>query len=434
MANILFLVTGDLSFDEMSYLDMFFNQLPTKSLQHLLIAPSLAISCLNPRQNLRLQIADGYFNQTKWQAIIERFNPDLAILLDPVYPLSSDAGKCTYFELEWLNDLECPLAIMDFQEDNVFTLTNDGCLVLTEYVDDEDAPNIIPDAIIRVCPPQEAIVQSPERTTPIFNWGFVDNVTGLAEQVLRAETKAELACPDDTKIITLKFPLEAMILAPEQNHSQHFRTVVEILIHYLNQFEDEQFQLYVINMPNVFTADQYDNVTLRVFEVLQLELQNRLISSSELFFTQSTTQPALIQSSFKNIPSIVLGNSVDYSAGELTYSIKEMSPFIKLKLAQIKEENPEILFPYLSYPHRTTLDWEEIKKISLFTSSFFFCLVDIFDEARTLPFLKKLYNQQSDARQYIDKDVLRYKRTKLENTRDAGYIVKRLLELSQFGI
>ena len=168
--------------------------------------------------------------------------------------------------------------------------------------------------------------------------------------------------------------------------------------------------------------------------LIRVVLSLYLISSSELFFTQSTTLPDLIQSCFKRIPAIVLGNSVDFNSGQITHSIQEMTPFIKLKLAQLQEENPEILFPYLSYPTRTNLDWEAIKKLSLFTSNYFFCLVDIFDEARTLPFLKKLYDKNSEARQYIEKDSLRYKNEKLENTRDAGYILKRMLEYSQLGL
>lgn len=420
MLKVLYIVAGDTSFDEMLFLDTFINQLPSQEVENCILAPALPLSHVILK-NRQVQIEKGSFDMTRenWQALLQTFQPQVAILCDPTVLLGPQAKELSYFQLEWLDDLPCALSLFDFRANLLKTET--GELALKQYIQaGETPPASLPyDFLIKICPPHDF---TPSQNPKLLHWLNQDIMPQLSVYAVKDQTRAQLGVDKESKVITLVFPIENLILANQKGLGRHFGLVTDLMIYYLNQLSG-RYHLYVVNMSPPTMETQYDNVKIRYLETLELELLDSLLKASDLFITESLTYPALIQSALREIPSLCLGSSVHLNPqGELVHDFESLSPFLQLKLETLKAEAPQNIFSYLSFPVARQEEWPGR---TLFQKRFFFYLVDLFNEPEMVETLKDclhggpLRDQFREALQY-------YRQIKLEGPRDAEQIIRKL--------
>lgn len=421
MIKVLYLVAGDLSFDEMLYLDAFINQLPSQTVTNHIIAPTLPISHIsNKNRNIEITQAKPGFGYEDFAAVLKEFGPQIVILVDPHVLLGPDAADLTYIEHSWLDELPAVVALMDFRAN--LLKTGDNQLALAPYIlADETPPYALDyDFLIKICPPHDAV---PTKNPKLMQWGCQDPFSSLAMQSVRENVRMQLGATPQARLVTVVFPMENTFMAMAKGIGEHFQVVIETLIHYLNQL-DATFVLSVINMPPPFQDFDFDNVNIRFFPTLDLDLLGNLLKATELFLTESLTYPALVFSALRDIPGIAIGSSVGLAGdGSLIHRGGPLSPFLQLKLEGLKERNPNAIFPFLSFPSRYRGQWLETE---LFTETYLYHLIDLFEEKRVVSLIDGLLNQGPEYSRW--REALRdYRERKLGYTQDAEAIVRRLV-------
>ncbi|PKL76271.1 MAG: hypothetical protein CVV27_11125 [Candidatus Melainabacteria bacterium HGW-Melainabacteria-1] len=421
MIKVLYVVAGDMSFDEMLFLDSFLNQLPPQAVTNHLLVPMLPLTHVTlQNRSLDFTVAKPGFGYEEFQQLLEDFDPQILILLDPYILLVPDGPDLSYIQLDWLEDLQPQIAVMDFRAN--LLKTPDGQLALADYVLAGETPPFVLDYdfLIKICPPHDAI---PSNNPKLLQWGCHDQMSSLAIHSVRDEVRSQLGCTPDARLVTIVFPVENTLQALQKGIAGHFPVVIETLIHYLNQLEG-QFVLSAINMPPPFEDFEFDNVKIRFFPTLDLDLLGNLLKATELFVTESLSYPGLIFSALRDIPGITLGSSVALEAdGSLSHRAAELSPLLQLKLENLKEWEPEAIFPFISFPSRLRHAWPQTE---LFSQSFLYFLADLFDEQRMVSLIDGLLNKGPD-HAYFCETTREYRQRKLEQTQDAEQIIRRLV-------
>lgn len=420
MLKVLYIVAGDTSFDEMLFLDTFINQLPSQEIENCILAPALPLSHV-VLKNRQVRIEKGTFEMTResWQVLLQAFQPQVAILCDPAVLLGPQATELSYFQLDWLEDLPCALSLFDFRAN--LLKTEEGHLALKQYVLEEKKPpaSLDYDFLIKICPPHDF---TPSQNPKLLHWRNQDLMPQLSVYAVRDETRQQLGVAKDSKVITLVFPVENLILANQKGLERHFSLVTDLMIHYLNQLSGH-YHLYVINMSPPDTETQFDNVKIRYLETLEMELLDSLLRASDLFITESLTYPSLIQSALREIPSLCLGSSLRLNEkGELVHGFASLSPLLQLKLETLKAEAPENIFSYLSFPVPRHDEWPGR---TLFHKRFFFYLVDLFNENEMVETLKDCLHG-GPLRDQFREALNGYIQAKLQGPRDAEQIIRKL--------
>jgi len=419
--KVLFIIAGDFSFDEMVYLDSFINQLPGTTIESRILSPQLPLTHVNIKnRNVEVTPAKPGFGPDEWQELIQDFEPQIVILCDPYILLGPEAPDLSYIDLAWLDELRSVVGVIDFKAN--LLKTADDQLALKEYVLSQTTPpyTLDYDYLIKVCPPHDAI---PTQNPKVLQWGCQDPMAALSSYTIRDEVRTQLSCRPETRIVTMVFPMENSFQALEKGLFAHFPLVVETLIHYLNQLEEE-YLLAIINMPPPFNDFDFDNVQVRFFPTLDMHLLSDLLKTTELFITESLTYPGHILSALRDIPGISLGSSLGLDAqGNYTHHFEELSPFLQLKLDVQRQESPESLFPYISFPSHFQREWLQTE---MFQERYLYFLADLFDEAKTTALIDDLLSQ-GPRRQAFQTALVDYRQRKLELTQDAESIVRHLV-------
>lgn len=421
MIKVLYVVAGDTSFDEMIYLDAFINQLPSQTIQNHILAPMLTMTHVAlDNRNTEITMAKPGFGYEDWALLLKEYEPQVVILCDSYVLLDEDAPDLTYVELEWLDDIRCVVAVMDFRVN--LLRTQDDQLALDQYILDGVTPPYVLDYdfLIKVCPPHDGILA---KNPKLIQWGCEDLMSSLAIYAVRDEVRNQLGCPEKARLISLVFPVENTLLAMDKDLQMHFPVMIETLIHYLNQLNDA-FVLVVVNMPPPFEDFEYDNVHVRFFEALDQHLLNGLFKATELFITESLSYPGLVLSAMRNIPTMVLGSSLSLDeSGQFSHAFEQLNPFLQLKLEALKATAPHAIFPYISFPHHMRRPW---LLTELFEERCLYFQTDIFNEQRMVTLLSELLNGGQALEQY--QEVLNdYRARKLAHTQDAEAIVRKLV-------
>lgn len=425
MIKILYVIAGDLSFDEMLYVDQFIGQLNHRMVENRLLVPPLPASQVTIQdRSTEIITANPGFSYEDWQALLAEYEPQIVILCDTAIMLSEDALHLSYMDPDWLEDIPCVVAVMDFRM-NVLK-DRDGKLALKEYVLKGTPPPyaLAYDFLIKVCPPHDAIATENPK---LFQWGTQNAMAGLSLYTVREEVRLQLGCRPDSRLISLVFPIENSLMAAEKGLFAHFGIVIETVIHYLNQLEEDCL-LAVVNMPPPFEDYDFDNVQIRFFPTLDLPLLNNLLKSSELLLTESLTYPGLSLSALQDIPVITFGSSLSlatHADGSHTFkhAFKTLDPFAQMKLDMLATENPDLIFPYLSFPVELSHAWPQTE---LYQNRNLFYLADLFDIEKT----HRLISQLLNGGDYLDafKHQLQdFRQKKLDLTQDAETIIRTLV-------
>lgn len=425
MIKILYVIAGGMSFDEMLYVDQFIGQLNHRTVENRLLVPPLPASqvTIQDRRTEIITVNPG-FNEEDWQSLLTDYEPQIVILCDAAVMLSEDAFNMSYMDPDWLEKIPCVVAVLDFRM-NVLK-TPEGKLALKEYVLQGITPPyaLEYDFLIKVCPPHDAIATENPK---LFQWGTQNAMAGLAMYSVREDVRLQLGCRPDSRLVTLVFPIENSLMAAERGLFAHFGIVIETVIHYLNQLEDDCL-LAVVNMPPPFEDYDFDNVQIRFFPILDLPLLNNLLRSSELMITESLTYPGLSLSALQDIPVITFGSSLSLAFNEdgshtFKHAFKTLDPFAQMKLDVIASEDPDSIFPYISFPMELSHPWPQTE---LYQNHNLFYLADLFDLEKTHTLISQLLNggDYLDAFQQQLKD---FRQKKLDLTQDAEVIIRTLV-------
>ena len=421
MIKVLYLVAGDLSFDEMLFLDTFINQMPQAFARHHILAPTLPLSHVTLQsRNTGVTLARPGYSDEDFRQLLKEFDPQIVILVDPSTLLVPDAPDLTYVDMTWFDAIPCVLAVMDFRAN--LLKTRDDQLALAPYIEAGETPpfTLDYDFLIKICPPHDAL---PTQNPKLLQWGCQDQMSSLAVLSVRDTVREQLGCTTDTRLVTMVFPVENTLLAMQKGINAHFQVVVETLIHYLNQLEG-QYLLAVVNMPPPFEDYDFDNVLIRFYPTLDLELLGNLLKATELFLTESLSYPGLIFSALRDIPGISLGSSVALQPdGSLSQRADALSPFLQLKLDALKENAPEAIFPFVSFPSRLRHPWP---KTELFRERYLYHLVDLFDEQHLIGLMHELLHN-GPAYERFREAVAEYRLRKLGQAQDAEQIIRKLV-------
>lgn len=417
------MVAGDFSFDEMFYVDTFINQLPQHSIKSIILTPKLPVTHINIRNNnITLIYAGKNYLEKDWLQVLKTHQPQLVVLCDPEVLLVNEKGVAdkhlSYFKRAWLEKLPCPLAVMDFKA-NLLKISGQQRLYLEHYEGQEELISIPYDYLIKICPPHKW-VESQNPT--LMQWKNIDLMPMVSVHAVKDETRHQLQCEENTKLVTVLFPMESLFMAIERELFGCFDVALKALIYYLNQIEGP-VRLFVVNADVSFAETEFDNVSLRCFPTLELELVNRLLKSSDLFVTQSMTFPPVIQSTYRSIPAIVWGSSVGWRNQQFTSAFGELSPHFQQELRAVAQENPKLLFPYTTFPARN-FAWPEVE---LFSGKYFFYLADMFNETKTLALVKGLLDKTSPQFQHFDVAQAEYI-NRMGDSLDAEQIVHRIVK------
>lgn len=421
MIKVLFVIAGDFSFDEMIYLDSFINQLPGSTIESRILSPQLPLTHVNIKnRNVEITPAKPGFGPDEWQELIQEYEPQIVILVDPYILLGPEAPELSYIDIKWLDELRAVVGVIDFHAN--LLKTSDDQLALKEYVLSQTPPPYVLDYdyLIKVCPPHDAI---PTQNPKVLQWGCQDPMEALSTYTIRDEVRTQLGCKPETRVVTMVFPMENSFQALEKGLFSHFPLVVETLIYYLNQLEEE-YLLSIINMPPPFNDFDFDNVQIRFFPTLDMNLLSDLLKTTELFITESLTYPGHVLSALRNIPSISLGSSLGLGPdGNYTHHFEELSPFLQLKLDTQRQENPDSLFPYISFPSHFQHAWLQTE---FFQDRYLYFLSDLFDAAKTITLMDDLLSQGPKYQTFCAA-LTNYRQRKLDLTQDAESIIRHLV-------
>lgn len=424
MIKVLYVIAGDFAFDEMLYVDQFIGQLDHRTVENRLLAPPLPSSqvTLKDRHTEVITAGPGY-SYEEWQKLLVDYEPQIVILCDPAILLSEDAPNLSYMEPEWLQDIPCVVAVMDFRMN--LLKTPDDQLALKHYVLNKITPPyaLDYDFLIKICPPHNAI---PTDNPKLFQWGTKNALAGLSLYTTREEVRIQLGCKPESRLITLVFPLENTIMAIDKGLFAHFGMVIESVIYYLNQLEDD-CMLAVINMPPPFEDYDFDNVQIRFFPTLDMPLLDNLLKSSELLLTESLTYPGLSLSALRDTPAVTFGSSLSLEVTPegptYTHAFETLDPFFQMKLDALSQEDSELIFPYLSFPMTLSHHWPQTE---LYREQNLFYLADLFDATKT----SKLIDELLNGGPYLEdfKQALQtFRQKKLDLTQDAETIIRTLV-------
>ncbi len=420
MIKVLYLIAGDMSFDEMLFLDAFINQLPMRNVKNHLLVPTLPLTQVTlQNRNVEFTVAKPGFGYEEWSQLLKDFDPQIVILVDPYVLLVPDAPDLTYVELEWLDEVKGIIAVMDFRA-NLLKTTDDQLAFAPYVLAGEEPPFVLDyDFMIKVCPPHDS---GPTKNPKLLQWGCQDQMSSLAIYSVRDEVRNQLGCPPDARVITMVFPIENTLMALEKNLAPHFPVMVETLIHYFNQLEGN-YLLAVVNMPPPFEDFDFDNVQVRFFPTLDMELLGNLFKATELFLTESLTYPGLVFSALRDIPGISFGSSLGLDADGNLMPAVELSPLLQMKLEALKEVAPEAIFPFISFPSHLQSAWP---RSPIFNERFQYFLADLFNEPRTLQLLDGLLHDGPDMALFRE-ELAKYRQRKLGYTTEAEQIIRKLV-------
>lgn len=421
MIKVLYLIAGDMSFDEMLFLDAFINQLPQQSIHNHLLVPTLPLSHVAlQNRNIEFTIAKPGFLYEDFQALLADYQPQIVILVDPYILVQPDAPDLTYIELEWLDEIQSVVAVLDFRMN--LLKTADDQLALDKYILAGETPPFALnyDFLIKVCPPHNS---APTKNPKLLQWSCQDPMSLLAVYGIRDEVRTQLGCKENSHVITLVFPIENTLLALEKGLTEHFPVVIETLIYYLNQL-DGDYVLAVVNMPPPFNDFDFDNVQIRFFPMIDMELLGNLFRATEILFTESMTYPGLILSSLRHIPAVNLGSTAKLDKnGQISVRSGPLSPFLQMKLEDLKDKNPDAIFPFLSFPSPLRVNWIQSP---ILNDRFMYFVADLFDEQRMLALIENLLNKGPDY-ELFEQELAEYKERKLGRTQDAEAIIRKLV-------
>lgn len=421
MIKVLYVIAGDMSFDEMLFVDAFINQLPAGTVRNHLLVPALPLSHVAlQNRSVEFTVAKPGFGYEDFEKVMQEFDPQMMILVDPYILLGPDGPDLSYIELDWLEGLNCHIAVMDFRAN--LLKTPDDLLALDAYVLAGETPPyaLDYDYLIKICPPHDAV---PSQNPKLLQWGCQDLMSALTIHSVREDVRTQLGCVEGSRLVSLVFPVENTLLAMQKGIAAHFPVVIETLIHYLNQL-DGHYVLAVINMPPPFEDYDFDNVQIRFFPTLDMELLGNLLKATELFITESLSYPGLALSALRDIPTISLASGASLGPDGTITARAELSPLLQMKLEALKEDAPEAIFPFISFPSHFRRPWPQTE---LYMERFLYFLVDLFNEPRTLQILDSLLSQRGPDYDFFRESLADYRKRKLALTLDAEQIVRKLV-------
>lgn len=404
--NILFLLTGFNSYDEAILISQFIDQIDENHDCSCLsqILPASYINT-NPRIATGMFCDDKDINSQNLQKLFDKHKFDLIIWGDIINFLLE--GEPFNFSLNWIKDINIPLCILDYQDVlNIEKIETNKHLISLNTFDNnikkshefslEHSNKIY---IIKICPPSK--YQSETNNPQLLYWQNLEEFPLVSKYNLREEIDKNFNFNENTKLIFLIFNpatiLRSSVLGNSFKPDVHYEIVTNLVCYYLKILMNNNknnCQLFITNYPRV--ENRVAGASLPVFEkdesfihikeipLLTHALYTTLLKASDLIITECNWQPALISAITMEVPSIVLGSNVaikeENGVKQIVSDYTDMDMYVYQCLETLLKNNPDSIFPYISYPHEIQF----LPNINMVQNGYFYHITDIFNDERTV--------------------------------------------------
>jgi hypothetical protein len=232
--------------------------------------------------------------------------------------------------------------------------------------------------IIKVSPPYPAVEEYDD--DKLFYW------KSSAQKYLNFELeqmKAPLGITDDKKNVLVMFSYQMIFQSIFENKQSHYMRVINTIILYLKSL-DVELNLFVVGIDAPQDLVKDSKIKLKSFKVLNHGLYKTLTSYANLIITDTPWHPILLDSAELEIPSGVIGNSMDMlEDGQVESAFESTDMEVFKLLEKAVQESPDIFFPYIAFP----LKINGVPEFTYYEEKFMYYLLDIFCDEQVIPFL-----------------------------------------------
>ena len=403
--NILFLFTGRTSFDEAIIASQFIDQLSEEHDISCLSQMALGVYFdSNPRIAGAIWENDNNANLENLEKLCSKIKFDLIVLGDTMDFILDD--QIYSFLFDFLKGKDIPVCLTDFQDVLSIETQKDGnCFKSAISLKDSSSREIKhlnKLSIIKICPPCE---YKKEKNNSVIYWKNIEDFTLLSKYQLKETLYKSLNCDENTKIISMIFnpaaELKVSINENKERYTRHYNMIKDILSYYLGivmKNNDANCHIFIGNRfskavqeTKYETENEYSQyVSITEIPLLTYDMYKPILQVSDLIITESAWHPALISSISTETPSLVLGSNVALRAKKkkniIVSDYRDIDMYVYERLENIFMEDPESIFPYMSYPHK--IDF--LPAINLIQNSYPYHLTDVFNDERTISLINDI--------------------------------------------
>ncbi len=427
--NYLFIILGFDSFYEITVMLKMLDQMPSGS--HVLVfASELASTYLLGDERVFLMPTglEKIDNQKLFNQTIKEGDITSVFVFDYHKTLFTQKYNHDYmiipFEPEWLDDLEIPVCIVDCydmfnfnEEGNLYLITSSEFNAEDEApIDDErseydelydrallgdnpheiseyeksnyrsDKPDVIVRAeinpyIIKLCPTNQADALNDNERFIFWDYGHTEFETAETDKM-----KSSLGITPNKKNILLNFSYQFIFRSVLNNQAPHYLRVITSLIIYLKRLNLD-VNLFIMGADSSISQLPIlrgTKINVKAFRDPNYNMYKALMSYADVVITDTTWHPCLIDASALEIPTGVIGNSMQIMPdGSCLADFSETDLEVFQELEKAIQQAPQTLFPYSSYPLRE----HEMPYFGYYEDKYMYYLLDIYSDESVIAFL-----------------------------------------------
>lgn len=286
------------------------------------------------------------------------------------------------FKIEWLENLDIPINILDYHD--IYDFDNDKGLLVNGY---EAAKNtkeniiikkIFKPNIIKIAPTSDS--RKALNKENIFYWNYLP--TNYYNDDME-KMRIPLGIKEDIKNVLIMFSYETIGKSFLDKNKEHYLVIIDTITTYLKQL-DINVNLFVLGTdykPEEILENS--KIRYRKFSIINHELYKTMLCFADLVISDTTWNPILIDSiSLKKI-SCVIGNSLEALDDGSFKAEFETTDNNILNIIK-KYINSDIFFRYSSFPIKLN---DNQKILFDFNSGkYLYYLLDIYNSDSVMPF------------------------------------------------
>lgn len=384
--KILFTIVGTISFRAVNFLRGFIKQIDTQENSLVVLSEELSFAYLEADKKIKfLMMKEGYSNED-FEMVLER-GFDLIIMVNAELLLFDDS--VSIFKASFLKSIK---------ETKVLFLSTGNYLSFAQksmYLTDFPAKKLkirFPFGLIKSCPPYIPDFEE-EDNVELFYWKNLETFAFLNKDESRTNLKERIKSKKETKLVSLIVDTEQLVIASSQFMQLHYKVLIECVAYYLSKL-DIECDLVIGNIPNFPVEVNYEKVKTVFLGPLTDSENEMLVRASDLIITETIANPILIDAANLKIPVITMKNTLVTETltdeeGEyvkIAHGFSELTPFMQSKVEDLINNCPSAIFPYFSFPNRSTSVFNQSKVFGLYIFNF----AELFDEKETFKSIHSL--------------------------------------------
>lgn len=395
--KILFTIVGAISFKAVNFLRGFIKQIDTQENSLVVLSEELSFTYLEADKKIKfMMMKEGYSNED-FELVLER-GFDLIILVNAELLLFDDSTSV--FKTSFLKSIK---------ETKVLFLSTGNYLSFSQknmYLTDLPAKKLklrFPFGLIKSCPPYIPDFEEDDNVE-VFYWKNLETFAFLNKDESRSKLKERIKSNKETKVVSLIVDTEQLVVASSQFMQLHYKVLIECIAYYLSKL-DIECDFVIGNIPNFTVEVNYEKVKTVFLGPLSEAENEMLVRSSDLIITETIANPILIDAANLKIPVITMKNTLTTETltddeGEyvkIVHGFSELTPFMQSKVEDLINNCPNAIFPYFSFPNKSTAVFNQKKIFGLYIFNF----SELFDEIETFKNIQSLLVDEEERKEEI---------------------------------